>query len=104
MALFSKNYDQAVKGPSSEQKIENDMEKRIENNMKKHGLDGIVGDENQNALRNIIENLITLGDEFRDKSRFTEPDMQYIQMRQQQIMVDQNFVIIRLLNEIARNQ
>ncbi len=73
--------------------------KEINDSMGKRKLDDIGGDENQDSLRYSIEKIIALK-KFMENKKITAAEVNIV--NQQDILIEQNFVIIRLLNGILQ--
>ena len=101
MGLFNKDSSQTFETETPQQRKEREMEERIERNMKAHGFDVIEGDENQRDLRIIVSRMIDLEDML-GKKGLSIPDMLYTQVLQQQALIEQNFVMIRLLDGVLK--
>ena len=99
MAMFNKGTNSNADTETPEQKKQREMKERIDRNMKVHGLDTIPGEENQNSLRCSIEKIIAVK-EFMKYKKVTAADVELL--NQQDVIIEQNFVIIRLLNEILK--
>ncbi len=99
MGLFGRSNNESKQQPPAK----DPFQERVENHKKEMGLNGIYGAENQRSFDFIISNMCELQDLKNETKDYTSAKLEYIIMRQQEAIIEQNNVIIRLLADIRSN-
>lgn len=96
MGLFGKNDGKRNQQPPQKDSFDEKVEK-IKSEM---GLSHIYGEENQRSFDLIVEQMCRLQEMKENTTQHSEDDLSYIMMKQQEVIIEQNYVMIRLLEMI----